>query len=290
MPARLTRTICPGLNIFLRGLLGRHSAAGREDLQAARRARRRRRRQDRLPQSIIPPCRSLETHSSEVCMNLRTVRRRFGQSESVVPAVWLGWLAFLLLATVSLPGVPGCSRAPSPPDAAQQSFSADVLLKHIRTLSSDEFEGRGPGPRGEQLTIKYIEDQFRGIGLEPGNPDGSYLQSVSLVGITPDPGMKLTFSGRGRTLGPKFLDDYVAWTKRVQESSSIDAEMIFVGYGVQAPEFQWDDFKGVDVRGKVIVVLINDPPVEDEKVFGGKAMSYYGRWTYKYEKAAEKGA
>src|SRR5713101_901004 len=290
MPARLTRTICPGLNIFLRGLLGRHSAAGREDLQAARRARRRRRWQDRLPQSIIPPCRSLETHSSEVCMNLRTVRRRPRQPEGVVPGVLLGWLALPLLTAVSLLAVSGCSRAPSPPDAALQSFSADAVLKHICTLSSDDFEGRGPGSRGEQLTIKYIEDQFRGIGLEPGNPDGSYLQSVPLVGITPDPEMKLTFSGRGRTLGPKFLDDYVAWTKRVQESSSIDAEMIFVGYGVQAPEFQWDDFKGVDVRGKVIVVLINDPPVEDEKVFGGKAMTYYGRWTYKFEKAAEKGA
>lgn len=223
-------------------------------------------------------------------MDSRTDRRRSRQPESVVPGVSLGWLAFLLLAVVSLLAVSGCSRAPSPPDAALQSFSADALMNHIRTLSSDEFEGRGPGSRGEQLTIKYIEDQFRGIGLEPGNPDGSYVQSVPLVGITPVPEMKLTFSGRGRTLGPKFLDDYVAWTKRVQESSSIDAEMIFVGYGVQAPEFQWDDFKGVDVRGKVIVVLINDPPVEDEKVFGGKAMTYYGRWTYKFEKAAEKGA
>src|SRR5712692_7827096 len=234
MPARLTCTSCPGLNIFLRGLLGRHSAAGREDLQAVRRARRRRRWPDRSPQSMIPPCRSLGTHPSEVCMDLRTVRRRSRQPESVVPGVWLGWLAFLLLAVVSLLAVPGCSRARSAPDAGLQSFSADALMNHIRTLSSDEFEGRGPGSRGEQLTIKYIEDQFRGIGLEPGNPDGSYLQSVPLVGITPDPGMKLTFSGRGRTLGPKFLDDYVAWTKRVQESSSIDAEMIFVGYGVQA--------------------------------------------------------
>jgi len=202
----------------------------------------------------------------------------------------LGWLALPLLAAVWLLAVSGCSRAPSPPDAALQSFSADAVLKHIRTLSSDDFEGRGPGSRGEQLTIKYIEDQFRGIGLEPGNPDGSYLQNVPLVGITPDPGMKMTFSGRGRTLEPKFLDDYVAWTKRVQESAAIDAEMVFVGYGVQAPEFQWDDFKGVDVRGKVVVVLINDPPVEDEKVFGGMAMTYYGRWTYKFEKAAEQGA
>ncbi len=163
-------------------------------------------------------------------------------------------------------------------------------MKNVRTLSSDAFEGRGPGSKGEQLTIQYLQDQFRGMGLEPGNADGSYLQKVPLVGITPDPQMKLTFSGPGRKLEPKFQKDYVAWTKRVQDSAAIDADMIFVGYGVQAPEFQWDDFKGSDVKGKVIVVLINDPPVPDERVFGGKAMTYYGRWTYKFEKAAEMGA
>jgi Zn-dependent M28 family amino/carboxypeptidase len=110
--------------------------------------------------------------------------------------------------------------------------------------------------------------------------------------------MKMMLSGRGRTLEPKFQDDYVAWSKRVTESSSVDADMVFVGYGVQAPEFQWDDFKGVDVKGKVIVVLINDPPVPDPsdpakldpKTFGGLAMTYYGRWTYKFEKAAQLGA
>src|SRR5580658_10718659 len=157
----------------------------------------------------------------------------------------------------------GCSRGPSPPAAALASFSGDGILNHIRVLSSDEFEGRGPGSKGEQLTIKYLEDQYRSAGLEPGNPDGTYLQSVPLVGITPDSSMKLTLTGHGRTLEPKFEDDFVAWSKRVADTSSIDADLIFVGYGVQAPEFQWDDFKGVDVKGKVIVVLINDPPVPD---------------------------
>src|SRR5712692_888083 len=195
--------------------------------------------------------------------------------------------SFVVLVLVVLSG---CSRAPSAPDAALQSIKADALMKHIRTLSSDEFEGRGPGSQGEQRSIQYLQDHFRGIGLAPGNPDGSYLQEVPLVGITPDPNMKLAITGHGRTLEPKFQKDFVAWTKRVQDSSSIDADMIFVGYGVQAPEFQWDDFKGVDVKGKVIVVLINDPPVPDERVFGGKAMTYYGRWTYKFEKAAELGA
>ena len=195
-----------------------------------------------------------------------------------------------LLAILFLLALAGCSRAPSPPDAALRAFSADAVMKHIRTLSSDEFEGRGPGSKGEQLTVRYLEDQFRGMGLEPGNPDGTFLQKVPLVGITPDPAMKLTLNARGRSLQPKFQDGFVAWTKRVQDSAAMDAEMVFVGYGVQAPEFQWDDFKGMDVKGKVLVILINDPPVEDEKIFGGKAMTYYGRWTYKFEKAAELGA
>jgi len=200
--------------------------------------------------------------------------------------------------TAVLSGFSGCSRGPSAPAAALSSFTGDRILSHIRTLSSDEFEGRGPGSKGEQLTIKYLEDQYRAAGLEPGNPDGTYLQSVPLVGITPDKSMKFTLAGHGRTIEPKFEDDFVAWSKRVTETSSIDADMIFVGYGVQAPEFQWDDFKGLDVKGKVLVILINDPPVPDPadsskldpKTFGGTAMTYYGRWTYKFEKAAQLGA
>jgi len=203
-----------------------------------------------------------------------------------------------ILALASIAALSGCSRGPSPPAAALASFSGDRILGHIRTLSSDEFEGRGPGSKGEQLTIKYLQDQYRSAGLEPGNPDGTYLQNVPLVGITPDPSMKLMLTGHGQTLEPKFQDDFVAWSKRVTETSEIDADMIFVGYGVQAPEFQWDDFKGADVKGKYLVVLINDPPVPDPadpskldpKVFGGSAMTYYGRWTYKFEKAAEMGA
>jgi Zn-dependent M28 family amino/carboxypeptidase len=202
------------------------------------------------------------------------------------------------LAAICAAALIACSSGPSSPDVALKSFNADALLSHIRTLSSDNFEGRGPGSKGEQLSIQYIQDQFKQAGLEPGNPDGTYLQNVPLVGITPDPAMKLTLTGHGSTLQPKFQDDYIAWTKRVVDQSSIDADMIFVGYGVQAPEFNWDDFKGVDVRGKVIVVLVNDPQVPDPKdptkldpnVFGGNAMTYYGRWTYKFEKAAEMGA
>ena len=169
-------------------------------------------------------------------------------------------------------------------------FSAERLMAHIRALSSNEFQGRGPGTKGEELSLAYIQKQFRGLGLEPGNPNGPYLQEVPLVGIRPDPHMTLTFAGHGKTMQLAFEKDFVAQTRRVVDSVHLDADMIFVGYGVQAPEYRWDDFKGVDVKRKVIVVLINDPPVPDEKMFGGKAMTYYGRWTYKYEKAAELGA
>jgi Zn-dependent M28 family amino/carboxypeptidase len=218
--------------------------------------------------------------------------------EAAMKSKWISRSLRLIAITVVLGGLSACSHGPSAPTAALASFNGDRILNHIRTLSSDEFEGRGPGSKGEQLTIKYLEDQFRAAGVEPGNPDGTYLQSVPLVGITPDKGMKFTFAGRGQTLAPKFEDDFVAWSKRVTETSSIDADMIFVGYGVQAPEFQWDDFKGLDVKGKVLVILINDPPVPDPadpakldpKTFGGTAMTYYGRWTYKFEKAAQLGA
>ncbi len=163
-------------------------------------------------------------------------------------------------------------------------------MAHIRTLSSDEFQGRAPGSKGEELSIAYIEKQFRDAGLEPGNPNGTYLQDVPLAGVNPDPNMKLTLTGHGKTLDLAYQKDFVVQTRRYLNSVSVDADMVFVGYGVQAPEYKWDDFKGVDVKGKVIVVLINDPPVPDPHMFGGKAMTYYGRWTYKYEKAAELGA
>lgn len=197
------------------------------------------------------------------------------------------FVAALIILTGTLGG---CSRSPSPPEMAIRDISASRLMEHIRTLASDKFEGRLPGTNGEKLTVDYLEGQFGSLGLEPGNPDGTYVQKVPLVGITADSNMTLTFSGHGRTARAKYQDDFIAATRRVTDSVSVDAEMVFVGYGVQAPEFQWDDFKGTDVKGKVLLVLVNDPPVSDEKVFGGKAMTYYGRWTYKFEKAAELGA
>src|SRR4029079_12102002 len=140
--------------------------------------------------------------------------------------------------------------------------------------------------------------QFKKFGLQPGNTDGSYFQKVQLVGITPTP-EPLTFKKGAQTQTLNWKDDVVAWTKHVADSASInDSELVFVGYGVVAPEFNWDDYKGLDVKGKTLVMLVNDPPDPhpsnpaelDAKTFGGKAMTYYGRWTYKYEMAAQKGA
>ncbi|MBV9926401.1 MAG: M28 family peptidase [Acidobacteria bacterium] len=182
-------------------------------------------------------------------------------------------------------------------EAALAGVSGEEILRHIKVLASDEFEGRAPGSRGEELTVKYLTEQFQKLGLKPGNPDGTYVQSVPLVGQTASPSAH--FMAGGKRIDLKSPDDYVAVTRRVVPEVSVeDSDVVFVGYGVVAPEYGWDDFKGVDVRGKTVVMLINDPPVPDpsdpskldEKTFKGRAMTYYGRWTYKYEMAAEKGA
>src|SRR6185436_12472403 len=177
------------------------------------------------------------------------------------------------------------------PLAQLPTVDPNGLLAHTRVLSSDEYEGRGPGTKGEELTVRYLVDQFKMLGLKPGNADGTYIQKVPLVGITPAPAPLVFQKGsQRRTL--KWKDDVVAWTKHVADAASIDrSELVFVGYGIVAPEYNWDDYKGLDVKGKTLVMLVNDPPVPDDpKAFGGKAMTYYGRWTYKYEIAMQKGA
>lgn len=194
-----------------------------------------------------------------------------------------------------------CSEAADVPPGiakAAQSIDSTGLLAHIKTLSSDEFEGRGPGTPGEERTVEYLTGRFQALGLKPGNPDGSFVQKVPLVGfqataVTGD------FAVGGKTIDLKFLDNFVAVSRRMTPEVKVrDSEVVFVGYGVVAPEYGWDDYKGIDVKGKTIVMLVNDPAVPDPKdpsqldraVFKGKAMTYYGRWTYKYEIASEKGA
>ncbi|HEY5101887.1 MAG TPA: M28 family peptidase, partial [Steroidobacteraceae bacterium] len=185
----------------------------------------------------------------------------------------------------------------NPTAAAGDAISAADVLGHIKILSSDEYEGRLPGTHGGDLTVKYITGQFKSLRLAPGNPDGSYLQAVSLTAIRGAASGSLTAGGHRIALD--FPKDAVAVTERfLPEVAVKDSDMVFVGYGVVAPEYGWDDYKGVDVRGKTIVMLINDPPVVDprdpskldDSKFKGRAMTYYGRWTYKFEIAAEKGA
>ena len=185
-------------------------------------------------------------------------------------------------------------RTVGPVGVSFPPIDAAAVLRHATALSSDEFEGRAPATRGEERTVAYLVEQFKAMGLRPGALDGTYVQPVPLVGITPEPSAVLTFEKGAARQTLAFKTDFVAWTKRMAETVRLDrSDVVFVGYGVQAPEFGWDDYKGVDVSGKTVVVLIGDPPVPDPvdptkldpKTFGGSAMTYYGRWTYKYEMA-----
>lgn len=189
------------------------------------------------------------------------------------------------------------SPSADPPGEATDAIDAAGLLEHIKVLASDKFEGRAPGSKGEDESVKYITAQFQKLGLKPGNPDGTYTQEVPLAGIlaTPTAG----FAVGDREIQLHAPNEFVAFTQRITPEVKVEnSEMVFVGYGVVAPEYGWDDFKGVDLKGKTLVFLINDPPLPDpndsskldDKMFNGKAMTYYGRWSYKYEIAAAKGA
>jgi Zn-dependent M28 family amino/carboxypeptidase len=189
-----------------------------------------------------------------------------------------------------------CSSGPNL-QPAMESITAGELLQHTKVLASDLFEGRSPGTRGEDRTVEYLVGHFRAMGLRPGNPDGTYVQNVPLTGITSKVQATLAAGGRKLALEPR--TEFVALSRRfAPEVKVADSQLVFVGYGVAAPEYEWDDYKGVDVKGKTLVMLVNDPAVPDpndaskldESYFKGRAMTYYGRWTYKYEIASEKGA
>lgn len=173
-------------------------------------------------------------------------------------------------------------------------FSENVLRAHVKFLADDLLEGRGPGTRGGDLAAKYIAAQMEVLGLKGAGANGSYFQPVSLVGVKADPNTTLNVSGGGKNETFKFADEFVAFTGAQKDDVSIDADTIFVGYGIDAPEQNWNDFKGdkVNYQGKVLVMMVNDPPAtaSEPNLFGGKALTYYGRWTYKFEQAARMGA
>ena len=200
----------------------------------------------------------------------------------------------------------GCGDQPATDTAADQTsaqadsagavqegaITAEDLARHIKILSSDEFEGRAPGTPGGEKTRDYIAAEYERLGLQPAG--GSYFQSVPMVETTLDPEQSyFRLNSNGETTALEYKTDVVFWTKRVEEELSFEnSDLVFVGYGVVAPEYGWNDYEGVDVSGKTVVILVNDPgfATEDPALFNGRSMTYYGRWTYKYEEAARQGA
>ncbi len=177
-----------------------------------------------------------------------------------------------------------CVQA-QPPD-----ISPDRIRAHVKFLSSDLLEGRGPGTRGGDLATEYIATQFALSGLKPAGDGGTFFQQVPLIGIATEPSAQLSASTDGDTLDFKWENEFVGVNEKLTAQDQFEAEAVFVGHGIVAPEYQWNDFKDVDVRGKVVVLFTNEPASDGPKFFGGRALTYYGRWTYKYEEATRKGA
>jgi Zn-dependent M28 family amino/carboxypeptidase len=174
---------------------------------------------------------------------------------------------------------------------AAPDFDPEKIRVHVRYLASDELEGRGTGQKGGDMAAEYIAEQFKSYGLKPAGENGTYFQKVPMVGVKTLPATTVTLvPGSGAPLELKMLDDYVTTNERQTETATINAPIVFVGYGISAPEYQWDDYKGYDLKGKVALLFVNEPVSDDPKFFKGKALTYYGRWTYKFEETARRGA
>src|SRR5215469_1867961 len=210
----------------------------------------------------------------------------------------IDFAAFVVSACAFFPAV--AQTVPPAVKTAEASIDGEKIRAHVKFLADDLLEGRGPGLRGSELAAKYIAAQFATYGLKPGGDNGTYMQQVNFVGMKVIP-EKTHFSlvpkrpeGQAAidlySIDLKYGDDYTVSNRTLTPSVDIDAPIVFVGYGITAPEFNWDDYAGVDVKGKVILCIVGDPPSDDPNFFGGKALTYYGRWTYKFEQAARKGA
>ena len=190
------------------------------------------------------------------------------------------------------PAAPADTPAPAATHAFKVAIDAGDFAEHVRTLASDAFEGRGPGTPGEDKSVEYIRSQFERIGLQPGN-HGQWFQTVPMVETTADESTAITIDVEGKPHVLRYGDDMVIGTRTGRPEVKIDgSQLVFVGYGVDAPEQHWNDYAGIDVKGKTVVMLVNDPGfhAHDESLFEGKRMTWYGRWVYKYEEAARKGA
>jgi Zn-dependent M28 family amino/carboxypeptidase len=207
------------------------------------------------------------------------------------PLVWAAGGAVPAAAPAAVKREAVSVRLPSAAFAAMETIDPEHIRWHVRYLSHDLLEGRGTGQRGGDIAAEYMATQFAEYGLKPAGDSGSFLQKVPLVGITTLPETQFSLVPKqGAPMKLKPLDEYVAYDQTQQAQSDLDAEIVYVGYGIEAPEYNWDDYKGADVRGKVLLMLVNEPPSDDPNFFKGKALTYYGRWTYKYEEAARKGA
>ncbi len=205
---------------------------------------------------------------------------------------------FLALGTFALaqqPAMPPVPQVSGVPAAAQQAASLinpENIRADVRFLSSDLLEGRGPGKRGGELAGTFMATEFQLNGLQPAGDDGTYFQKVDLYAVhTDEAATKFAFvPDKGAPIPLAYNTDYVVKDERGEPTADIDAPIVFVGYGIDAPEYGWNDYKGVDVKGKVLLVIVNEPPSDDPKFFKGKALTYYGRWVYKYDEAARLGA
>jgi len=194
-------------------------------------------------------------------------------------------------ATSPMPPVPKVTGLPSAAEQTMAAINPENIRWHVKFLAHDLLEGRGTGQRGGDIAAEYIATQFALYGLTPAGDNGGYLQKVPMMGISTEPDSTYSLvSAKGEPIPLRGKEDIVAMDETGQTSTSVDAPIVWMGYGVDAPEYKWNDYAGVDVKGKVLLMLVNDPPSDDPKFFGGKAMTYYGRWTYKYEEAARKGA
>src|SRR5437667_3140431 len=202
-----------------------------------------------------------------------------GATHAMMPKCWNTALMLALVTTT----------AAAAQRAAQILVDTAAMDAHVRFLASDLLEGRAPATRGGRLAAEYIAAQFQALGLEPAGANGTYFQPVALVGMTPQPSLSWGKSG-GASDSLPYRDAFVAWAERPEADISATGDVVFVGYGIRAPEWQWDDYKGVDLHGKVLLMLVNDPGLVDSTVFLGKVLTYYGRWTYKLEEAARQGA
>lgn len=184
------------------------------------------------------------------------------------------------------------SNLPAAAQKAMNSIDAEKIRATVKYLADDKLEGRGTGQKGGDMAADWIAAQFKSYGLVPAGDAGTYFQDVQFYGVTTDPKQThFAFVPKsGAEMALKFADDYVATDQAHAEKSEIDAPIVWVGYGIKAPEYNWDDYKGVDLKGKVLLMLVNEPPSDDPKFFKGRALTYYGRWTYKYEEAARRGA